>query len=162
VREHVRFLEHHLVDVVMAIVARLHEHGNRAEWDTGCILVTHHLGHGHSAPPRDGIQERLSHAVSDRSMERCSVDGECIDLARNITKRGELPASKQGCDVTLDGIDGRTCQEDWGASADTRILHGSTVAMGDLTVIQEEQHGHGLAGLTDAPKAGRRRPTAGR
>jgi hypothetical protein len=93
-------------------------------------------------------------------MERCSVDGECIDLACNITKRGELPASKQGCDVTLDGIDGRTCQEDWGASADTRILHGSTVAMGDLTVIQEEQHGHGLAGLTDAPKAGRRRPTA--
>jgi hypothetical protein len=93
-------------------------------------------------------------------MERCSIDGECIHLARNITKRGELAAPQQGCDVTLDRIDGRTCQEDWGASADTRILHGSTVAMGDLTVIQEEQHGHGLAGLADAPKAGRRRPAA--
>src|SRR5579859_2818295 len=60
--------------------------------------------------------------------------------------------------MTLDRVDGLPCSEDGGASADTRILDRSAVPMSDLAVVQEQQHRHRLAGLTDAPVFGGRGP----
>ena len=93
--------------------------GTGRDRDAGRVLVTYHLGHGQSAPPRDGIQERLGHAVSDGGMERVAVDGERIHLARNITERRECAAAQQGCHMTLDRIDGRTCRVKTGSRPPT-------------------------------------------
>jgi hypothetical protein len=39
------------------------------------------------------------------------------------------------------------------APADAGVLHRGAVSVGDLAVVEQEHHGHGLAGLPDRPEA---------
>ena len=111
-RENVRFLEDHLVDVGVPVIAGLHEERHRCDRDAGCELVTDDLGHGDSARAGNRVEESLRHAISDRRVETPAFDRERVDLARGVAEAGDLHAAQQRRNVTLDQLRSRVREEE--------------------------------------------------
>ena len=86
-------------------------------------------------------------------MQALAVDLDALHHGGELAEVVGFAADQRGFDVLLDQRDEVLGEEEGIASARAGILHGRAVAPGDLTVLEDEHDGDGLAGLAHGAEA---------
>ena len=154
VGEYLSALDDHLVGVGVAVVARLGEYVEGLGLEGEAVFLRDDFIHHAVARLRDGVQKGLGHAVADGGVQALAFDGDRLEIGGHLTEVLGLFADEMGLYVLLDDGDEVLCKEEGIASAAAGILHCGAVARRDLTVLEDEHDGDGLAGLTDGGEAG--------
>ena len=157
VRQDIDFLENHLVDVRVPVIAGLRKkrHGNQV--DTGPVFPLYHLGHRHARGQCSRVQQCLGDSVAHARPEQAIARAIGIDFPGELAEPRDRAPEKQGGDMVANFGNGLRCAENGSPAAGTGILDLGAIPQCDLAVRQYQHDRHRRAGLPDGPKSGSQR-----
>ena len=123
VRQDIDFLENHLVDVRVPVIAglRKNRHGNQV--DASPVFPLYDLGHRDARRQRSRVQQCLGDSVAHGRPEQAIAVAICIDFHREFTEPCDSASEEQGCDMVADPGNGIRCAENGSPATSTRITN---------------------------------------
>ena len=140
-------LDDHLVGVVVAVVAGLGEDGDGGIGYGAAVLVRHHFAHEAAGGAGHGVQDGLADAVADGGVQALALHLNGLHHLAETTEVVGLLAHQLGLDVLVDDGDEVLGQEQGVTPARAGVLDRRAVAVGHLTVLQDDHHRDGLPRL---------------
>ena len=153
VRQNVCAFHDHLVGVVVTVVAGLGKDRNLSVFRVKSVFFGDHFTHQLLFGFGNGIQNRLGYAVTDCGVKTFAVNLDGFHRRAHVAEVCDLVACQRWSHVLFDDRNEIFCQEQRITAACSGVLHGSTVAVCDLAVFENQHDGDGFSGLTDCFKS---------
>ena len=150
-RQHVGTFHYHLVGIQVTVVARLRKDRYYLRRNLRTVLFGNDLCHQLVFALCHSIEASLSDTVANSGMIylACRRAYFFIHYICHLAECSNLFALVERSNLFFDDRNKTLCQKQRVASACTRILHGSTIAVSISAVFQYEYYRNGFACLSD-------------